>query len=143
MQVVRLIYVSTMTESCDTAALQDILSASQKNNEERKISGILCYDPAFFMQCLEGPREAVNEIYARICGDPRHKNITLLEYVESDSRLFAEWTMGFLRADVLNKTIVSKYSVKGRLNPFALNADQAREFLREVAEFRRAQDANK
>ena len=142
MNIVRLIYVSTMTESCDTAALQDILSASQKNNAERGISGILCYDPAFFMQCLEGPREEVSEIYARICSDPRHKNITLLEYAESETRLFADWTMGFLRADVLDKAIVSKYSVKGRLNPFALNANQAREFLHEVAEFRRAQDAN-
>ena len=66
MKKVRLIYVSRMTEACDTKALQDILDASQKNNAERGICGVLCYDPLFFMQCLEGERDAVNEIYARI-----------------------------------------------------------------------------
>lgn len=139
MELVRLIYVSTMTESCDTAALQDILAASKRNNMELGISGVLCYDPAFFMQCLEGPRDAVNEVYSRIYADPRHKDITLLEYVESDTRLFANWTMGFLRTDMLDKSILEKYGAKGRVTPRSLSAEQARNFLLDIAEFRRKQ----
>lgn len=141
MKFVRLIYVSTMTEACDTAALQAILSSSQRNNSELGISGVLCYDPAFFMQCLEGPRDAVNEIYSRIYQDPRHKNITLLEYAETDERLFDNWTMGFLRADMLDAALLEKYGTKGRVNPRTLSAEQARDFLLDVAESRRRQDA--
>lgn len=141
MHMVRLIYVSTMTEACDTKALQDILSASKKNNAERGISGVLCYDPAFFMQCLEGPRDGVNEIYARITADNRHKNITLLEYTEIEARLFENWTMGFLRPDILDKETLAKYSATGRVNPHSLNAEQARNFLLDMVEHQRRQSA--
>ncbi len=136
MQKVRLIYVSTMTEECDTEALQDILYASQKNNKKRGISGLLCYDPAYFVQVLEGPRDAVNEIYARIAADTRHKNLTLLEYVEIEGRLFGNWTMSFLRPDILDPETRKKFSSMGKINPFLLSADQAREFLLALVEAR-------
>ncbi len=129
MKKVRLIYVSKMTEACDTEALEQILRASQKNNKEMGISGVLCYDPTFFMQCLEGPREAVNEIYARIAIDQRHKNLVLLEYTDIEEPLFGEWTMKFLRPDILDKQTLNKFSTGGRLNPFELNGTQSREFL--------------
>ena len=141
MHMVRLIYVSTMTDACDTEALQDILSASKKNNAERGISGVLCYDPAFFMQCLEGPRDAVNEIYSRITSDERHKNITLLEYTEVDRRLFENWSMGFLRPNIFDKETLAKYTTTGRVNPHALKAEQARNFLLDLVEQQRRQSA--
>ena len=123
-----------MTGSCDTKALQEILSVSRKNNVDRQISGVLCYDQSFFMQCLEGPREAVDEIYARIKADKRHEKITLHEYSETDEILFENWTMGFLRPNMLSKQNLAKYSRGGKLNPHALNADEARAFLLDVAE---------
>ncbi|HOC67349.1 MAG TPA: BLUF domain-containing protein [Candidatus Hydrogenedentes bacterium] len=137
MQKVRLIYVSVMTEECDTEALQDILCTSQKNNQECGISGVLCYDPAFFMQVLEGPRDTVNEVYARIAADTRHKSLTLLEYTEIEKPLFGDWTMAFLRPDILDEETRGKFSHQGKLNPFLLNADQARDFLLALVEARR------
>lgn len=142
MYMVRLTYVSSMTEACDTEALQAILLSSQKNNAELGISGVLCYDPTFFMQCLEGPRDAVNEIYSRITKDERHKNITLLEYEETEKRLFENWTMGFLRPDILDKKTLEKYSATGKINPFALSAEQTRNFLLDMVELRRRQAAS-
>lgn len=137
MQMVRLIYVSIMTDACDTVALQNILAVSRKNNAQKDISGVLCYDPSFFMQCLEGPRDAVNEIYSNIAADNRHKNLMLLEYSDIEERLFGDWTMAFLSADILDKETLEKYSHKSKFNPYMLNAEQARSFLVEVVEQKR------
>lgn len=135
---VRLIYVSIMTVDCDTEALEDILKVSRVNNAKRQITGMLCYDPAFFMQCIEGPREAINELYTDISRDKRHTNLTLLEYVDADARLFSEWSMGFIPSGQIDKIVLEKYATSGgRFNPFALTGKQAREFMIDVANINR------
>ncbi len=134
MQMVRLIYVSVMTDACDTEALEEILRGSRENNNKKEITGMLCYDPAFFLQCLEGPREAVNELYATIAADGRHKNVTILEYTDVEERLFANWCMAFVSASTIKKEILDNFSKgKGNFNPFALNGSDAQQFLATVA----------
>lgn len=133
MHLVRLIYVSTMTEACDTSALQRILDVSHIKNSARKITGMLCYDPSFFLQCLEGPQEAVNELYGDIIKDVRHKHVTLLEYVTVDEREFGAWSMAFAHSSNIDKNTFEKYTRGARFDPFALNSEQAKDFLVEVA----------
>jgi len=134
MRLVRLVYVSRMTPECDTLALQEILEVSRRKNEDRDITGVLCYDPRFFMQCLEGPRAAVNELYADIVHDSRHKDVTLLEYCDVRERQFADWSMAFLKAADLDQETLRKHAVGERFDPYALGAEQARDFLVEVVE---------
>ncbi|MBN2309279.1 MAG: BLUF domain-containing protein [Candidatus Hydrogenedentes bacterium] len=133
MNEVRLIYVSRMTEECDMRAIQDILAVSRKNNQARRISGVLCYDPAFFLQCLEGPRTDVNDLYRSIQQDPRHRDVTLLEYCDIEERLFSSWAMGFVLAGNVDRGILAKYTGGGKFSPYALTAQQARDFLVEIA----------
>lgn len=138
-KLVRLIYVSIMTVDCDTQALEDILKVSRANNAKRLITGMLCYDPAFFMQCIEGPREAINGLYTEISRDKRHMNLTLLEYVDVSQRLFGDWSMGFIPSGQIDKIVLEKYATSGgRFNPFALSGKQARDFLIDVANINRA-----
>ncbi len=133
MQLVRLIYVSTMTETCDTAALQRILEVSHAKNTIRKITGVLCYDPSYFMQCLEGPKDAVNGLYNDIVRDGRHKDVTLLEYRTVVEREFGAWSMAFVHAGNVDKTILAKYTQGARFDPFGLSSEYANEFLVEIA----------
>ena len=137
MQLVRLIYVSRMTEECDISAIKEILEVSRKKNHELDITGVLCYDPAFFLQCLEGPRDAVNALYASIVRDPRHKDVLLLEYCDVASRGFGEWSMAFLPTQDLDRQAIAQYTGGGKLNPYALNAKQAHDFLAGIVEQRR------
>ena len=129
---VRLVYVSRMTPECDTLALQQILEVSRRKNEARDITGVLCYDPTFFMQCLEGPRAAVNELYAEIVQDSRHKDVTLLEYCDVRARQFADWSMAFLKAADLDQQTLRKHGGSERFDPYSLSAEQARDFLVEI-----------
>ncbi len=133
MDLVRLIYVSVMTEECDTSALQRILEVSHAKNTARKISGMLCYDPSYFLQCLEGPPEAVNALFADIIRDERHKRVTLLEYVNIAEREFGAWSMAFVHTSNIEKQLLEKYTDGHRFDPFALSSGQAHDFLAEVA----------
>ncbi len=139
MNIVRLMYVSMMTEDCDMDALQDILDASRRNNAELGITGMLCYDPAFFFQCLEGPGDAVRELYARIHEDPRHKNVKLIEERDTDRRFFGEWSMAFVKASEVDKQTIAKYCPNAKFDPYTFDADTALRFLCALAETKRKQ----
>ncbi len=132
MNLVRMIYVSRMTEDCDMESIQSILEISRKNNKVNDITGVLCYDPAFFLQCLEGPRHATNELYRSIVRNHLHRDVEMLEYCETKDRLFAEWAMGFLAAIDVNKKVLEKYTGSGKFDPYQLTAQQARDFLVEI-----------
>ena len=132
MQMVRLIYVSRMSEECDILAIQQILEVSRKGNRASDITGALCYDPAFFLQCLEGPRTAVNKLYAGIQQDERHRDAVLLEYCEVEQRLFGDWSMAFLKAQDVNREVLEKYTAGRKFDPYSMTSDQARDLLVEI-----------
>ena len=135
MQMVRLIYVSRMTEACDIEEIGRILEVSRARNKALDITGILCYDPAFFLQYLEGPRDGVNELYSDILRDARHRDVLLLLYndVTGEERLFADWQMAFLRAKNLSADLISNVTGSQKLDPYSLNATQAGDLLLEVS----------
>jgi hypothetical protein len=122
-----------MTEECDTIALQRIMEVSHTKNAARKITGVLCFDPFFFLQCLEGPQEAVNGLYNDIVRDRRHKHVTLLGYATIDEREFGPWSMAFVHTSTIEKQILEKYTDGARFDPFVLSSGQAHDFLVEVA----------
>ncbi len=133
MSIVRLIYVSRMTEACDTVALHKILEISREKNVQNDITGILCYDPQYFLQCLEGPQAAVNELYANIARDDRHARVTLLEYRDAEQRHFGDWSMAFLAPADMDPATVRKFSESGKFDPYRLTSDRALAFLTETA----------
>lgn len=135
MSLVRLIYVSRMTDDCDMEAIQKILETSRFKNTSLDITGLLCYDPAFFIQCLEGPRGNVNALYRSIAQDKRHTDVLLLEYSEVDRRLFEEWSMAFVAMGDVNKQLLAKYTGSGKFDPYRFTAEHARDFLTELAEY--------
>ena len=137
MYLIRLIYVSRMTEVCDTKALEQILKVSRKKNEARGITGALCFDPSFFLQCLEGRRSAVCELYADIVRDERHTDVTLLDFREIDERSFGDWSMAFLTTSDLDREVLLKYEHARKFDPFKLRAKDAHDFLVEIAALKR------
>ena len=133
MQMVRLIYTSQMAEGCDVSAIHRIADSSRANNEECGITGVLCYDPGYFLQWIEGPRDAVNQLYGRIVNDPRHISATLLEYAEVDERCFTTWSMACVSMRDVGTDTLRKYSARGAFDPFSMSTGSARGFLRELA----------
>jgi hypothetical protein len=134
MNLVRLIYASRFSGRVDLEDLQTILRSARRNNPRKGLTGILCYAPGLFLQCLEGPRAAVNEMYQRIVNDSRNKDVTLLVYGDIDERLFEKWDMAYVRADDLTAALLMKYGAGASFDPFAMTGAQALGFVRRLLE---------
>lgn len=92
MRVVQLIYASRPF-GFDGGALEDILLTARRNNARDALTGALICRHDLFMQLLEGPRAAVTRCFARILGDDRHVEVSLLWCGDAAARLFPDWSM--------------------------------------------------
>lgn len=120
---VRLIYASTLSERCSPDDVQDILEASRAFNKKNDITGLLFFNADYFLQCLEGKRKEVNELYNIIQNDSRHTNVVLLNYEATSARMFADWSMAYLAGTHVDPNILAKYFPNGTFNPYLLDSD--------------------
>ncbi len=60
MHLIRLVYASKAHEKFSLADMDNILASSNVYNEVHGITGVLCYNDAYFLQCIEGARIEVN-----------------------------------------------------------------------------------
>jgi len=132
--LVRLLYASRATHAIDDALIASILDRSQTYNLEHGITGILCTNAQnnVFLQALEGGRAEVNALYAEILRDPRHHDVTLLDYAEITERRFAGWRMGCVNLNRVNVGIVLRYSERPSLDPFSMTGSAALALLDEL-----------
>ena len=98
--MIRILYISTAREAHVQNDLAPILRVSRRNNAALNVTGLLVAGGRRFLQVLEGPADAVEQTYGRICGDARHIAPVLLSKRSIDDRLFGEWAMGFQPAGV-------------------------------------------
>jgi hypothetical protein len=133
--LVRLLYASRSTSELDDALLSSILERSGKYNTEHGITGLLCSYPQgkVFLQALEGGRDAVNTLYGNIVRDPRHQDVTLLDYAEITERQFSGWRMGNVNLNRVNVGSILRFSEKPVLDPFAMSGQTALRLLQELA----------
>ena len=90
----QVIYVSEKTDT-SSGSLTDIYDISQKNNSESEISGCLLIGSNSYLQLLEGPDPAVENLYSKIKVDNRHKKVKKLFEQHIDEKLFSSWSMKF------------------------------------------------
>lgn len=136
MNIVRLIYASRLKKKLDHAAVEKIADVSRRNNKKLGVTGALCSSPRGFLQILEGPPAAVNDLYNRIVRDPRHADVSLLEYVKVPFREFENWSMAYVRTDEIAQALLHKYSTHRVFDPFTMGPMQARVFLLAITELR-------
>ena len=97
--LLEIVYMSEPDESLSDRDIVEILEASQENNEEACITGVLFYDGRHFLQVLEGPDEAVWNVYSEILADPRHRNVVTIHEGPILKRAFNAWGMAYRRID--------------------------------------------
>ncbi len=131
--LIRLVYVSTAQEAVDLAEFKRILLQAQGNNQRRDLTGMLAFNSKIFLQALEGARDQVNDLYARILRDPRHHSLALLKYSEIEERHWANWSMGFAAPNADNRALFLKHSSQSVFNPYVMRADAAEKMLIELS----------
>lgn len=93
------------TKDMSDEDLKILLKYARIKNQRLGVTGMLLYRDGFFIQALEGEKDKVDELYARIVQDTRHQDVTKIYQKPIDRRAFPDWTMGFnrMRQDELEK----------------------------------------
>ena len=130
--LVQLLYASRAASTVTAEMTESILQQSRAKNPEMGITGVLCQGGDVFMQLLEGGRAPVNALYNTIVRDARHECVMLLHYREVPERRVASWTMGHVRLDKTNPSLLLKYSERSLLDPFSVSGAASMALLEEL-----------
>ena len=96
----RVKYVSRFAQPFRENELEELGQRSAENNKKLEITGVLITSGGLFYQVLEGPPEAVDEIFGAIQADKRHTDLLVLGIEEDISqRLYPEWSMKTVNLD--------------------------------------------
>ncbi len=130
MILVRLVYASHFKQNdYTTTELARILEKATANNGASDLSGALLFGDDYFLQCLEGGREAVNKLFLKICQDPRHENVLLLRYEEVSERKFEDWSMKLVMLTEKNNSLIKRFSTSGKFNPLRMSSQSALDLM--------------
>jgi Sensors of blue-light using FAD len=94
-----LTYFSIETQSFSEQDLETLLEHCVTKNTRLGITGMLLYKRGIFLQAIEGPDQALQDLYSTIRSDPRHNHVTQVDARPIDHREFGEWQMGFRNLD--------------------------------------------
>jgi hypothetical protein len=92
----RLVYSSEAAPGLAPAELEGMLAESRVRNKAHGISGVLVFVDGAFLQVLEGEKDDVLELMARIDRDPRHRGVKVFYEQDVEERAFASWSMAYL-----------------------------------------------
>ena len=96
-------YFSTAAKPQVAALIQQILLTSRTNNLRHEISGLLVAGGNRYLQVIEGPRRAMETLYANIRADDRHLAVTTLVERTTTERCFEGWAMAYRREPELDE----------------------------------------
>ncbi|EGJ19297.1 blue-light receptor BLUF domain-containing protein (plasmid) [Cereibacter sphaeroides WS8N] len=111
-----LVSVTYKSRPCLADPAADILrivQSSRVRNPRLGMTGILLYNGFHFVQTIEGPRIACNDLFAQISNDPRHSEVVAFEVRQIEQRRFLDWSMRLIsrtelreiRPELLNRAI--------------------------------------
>ena len=90
-------YFSSATGEQDATTVHKILVAARRDNQRASVTGLLVASGGRYLQVIEGPHEAVEQLYGRILKDERHLAVTLFNKQEITERTFGSWSMAYRR----------------------------------------------
>ncbi len=138
-ELINIIYISAATNSLSDSELLSILVPAKHYNERNNITGMLLYCDGHFIQVLEGSRETVTALFAKIQADERHTMVQKLIEATIEHRCFPDWSMGFhaFDSDELAKiegykAFITEFKNKGAVTKNARIAFQLLESFRQT-----------
>ncbi|WP_406851826.1 BLUF domain-containing protein [Brevundimonas sp. BH3] len=130
----QLIYTSRVANGFqeEDNLLQSILDVSVRNNATVSVTGMLLFYRDHFFQALEGSAEAVETIYLRVCRDPRHQELRLLQDAPRKSRSFEGWAMCGYNLGPADNEILGVLGLRRGFDPKSISGPGALALLTNV-----------
>jgi len=73
--------------------LAAILGTARRMNALNSITGLLIFNGTHFLQVIEGPEPAIDELLGRLRQDDRHHHLEVRDERSIDERGFPDWSM--------------------------------------------------
>jgi Sensors of blue-light using FAD len=94
--MLQIVYTSTADQEFSAADIERLLADARKRNQAIGVTGMLLFHDGTFLQALEGEQRAVNEVFASIRSDARHRDIAVLHRGPGfEQRVFGDRPLGF------------------------------------------------
>ncbi|WP_338503952.1 BLUF domain-containing protein [Sphingomonas kaistensis] len=101
-QILQVGYVSTAVRLQSPEVMHAILAASRRNNSALNVTGLLVAGRRRYLQVIEGPAEAIEDLLSKIEADERHKGLVIFLRRIVQERSFGEWSMAFRGSPTLS-----------------------------------------
>ena len=95
MSLHQIMYISTVTGTVTPDDCATIAREAAIRNRRDDVTGLLLFNSRRFLQVLEGPKDAVERIFARIYDDSRHRGVVKLREGAIVAREFGQWAMAY------------------------------------------------
>jgi hypothetical protein len=79
--------------------LHELVQQSQAWNQSVGITGALVCTERNFVQFIEGPSDAISDLFGKLCLDRRHTRITVIQDTKANNRHFANWSLAYSGPD--------------------------------------------
>jgi hypothetical protein len=129
----QLIYASTPDESVTLSSVQFILTNAIVANGTKRVSGMLVYNGKYFLQCIEGSDEAIDELFEKIKVDGRHANLKLIGTIDIEKRDFEAWNMGYVNTKSQIKKVIHEECGKNEFDPYDFTFLEAKNILKRLS----------
>lgn len=93
MQTIAYISEARLCADDPSGALGKLLLQSHARNRAMGLTGVLLMRGNIFMHTLEGPKDAVRDVFASISRDSRHQHMYVLVNEPLSARRFPEWAL--------------------------------------------------
>jgi hypothetical protein len=123
----RLIYRSRSVGILPEVALDPIFRSSVPRNARLHVTGALGFSQLTYVQLLEGPPSALDELVRLLERDPRHTELTILLRGGSERRLLPNWSMARVNLAKLTPRVETLLKKDDGLGLIALLATLAHE----------------
>jgi len=90
-------YTSLAALDLTEQQLLDIHASARDLNGLDGITGLLLFNGTHFLQWIEGPPQAIDDLVERLRRDPRHSGVEIREDHFANDRLFGDWSMELVR----------------------------------------------
>ena len=90
----RVSYISKFSRPLTRDEVSKLAADAAETNRSIGVTGMLMSSGGIFYQVIEGPVDAVDDLFKRIAGDPRHQDVLVLStHEEVEDRQFPSWAM--------------------------------------------------
>jgi hypothetical protein len=127
----QLLYFSEVRDLGEGGAVK-LLENARKKNSSLNLTGVLLFNHSYFLQCLEGSRENVTDVFTRIAVDERHAHVRLMAVHDIDERDFPDWTMGYISSTPALKRALLRFFPTEDFAPQSLSSASATALMRSL-----------